>query len=104
MPAKKNIIKELRQEIKALNDKLAGEQQHLLYRERQFKRIAKTHENELAMINIWTNNLANTLKYKFAKDLSWLALTDDSESKMRHIKEGIAMLYNIAAPPEEDDD
>ena len=104
MPAKKNIIKDLRAEIKALNDKLAGEKQHLAYREKQFSRARNTHEYELARINVRTNNLAVRLKIAFIKELTWLALCDNSESKFVRIQDTIATLKSIAAPVEDFND
>ena len=101
MPAKKNIIKDLRLEIKTLNDKLAGEKQHLAYREKQFSRACRTHEYELARINVRTNNLAVGLKLAFTKELTWMELCDDSDSKFARIQDTIATLKSIAAPVEE---
>ena len=104
MPAKKNIIKELRAEIKALEDMLKGQRQHLTYRERQFNRMENTHLYEIQLLHTRTSNVAGILKYRFAKDLSWLALTDNPESKMRYVRDAIEMLYSIGAPIEEEVD
>ena len=104
MAAKKNIIKELRQEIKDLEYKLTAAQHHQTYRERQFKRIQNTHEHELALINQRTNNIATTLKYRFTKELTWMVLCDDPDNKLRYIKDAIERLRYIAAPVEDFDD
>ena len=98
MPARKNIIKDLRQEIKALEDKIKGQYQHINYREKQFARIRNDHERELAMINTQTNNLANILKYRFNKELTWMELCDDPDSKFQLIRRVIDDLMTTAEP------
>ena len=104
MTAKKNIIKDLRLEIKALEDKLLGQKQHLAYREKQFSRVQNTHEYEFAMINVRTNNLAARLKFAFVRELTWMKLCDDPDSKFICIKNAISSLHDIAAPPEDSND
>ena len=103
MPAKKNIIKDLRLEIKALEDKLLGQKKHLAYREKQFSRVRRRHEFELNIINTCTNNLAIRLKLAFTKELTWLELCDDSDSKFVRIQDTIISLKSIAAPDKQND-
>jgi len=98
MPAKKNIIKSLRQEIAVLEDRIAAQHQHLAYREKQFKRIQNGHEYEMRMINSQTNNIATRLRLNFSKELTWLELTDDGDSQFQIIKGAITDLENIAGP------
>lgn len=101
MTAKKNIIKDLRLEIKGLKDKLKGEQQRLAYRKIQFMRLRNAHKREIDLLHARTRNVATALKYRFAKDLSWLALTDDADSKMQIVKNAIETLQIIGAPEED---
>jgi len=103
MAAKKNIIKDLRQEIKDLEEKLKGQKQHMSYRERQFRRAEGDHESYIAMIDSQTNNIARTLTYKFSKELTWMQLCDDPESKFDYIQHAVEVLKRLAAPVERDD-
>jgi len=103
MSAKKNIIKDLRQEIRDLEDKLKGQRQHINYREKQFTRIQNGHERELAMINTQTNNLANILKHRFNKELTWMELCDDPNSKFQLIRRVIDDLITTAEPARKHD-
>jgi len=101
MASKRDIIKDLKQQIKDLEDKAKGQAQHINYREKQFLRVKRDHEAELSRINRYTNGVANTLKFKFNKELAWMALCDDPESKFQYIKRVVYDLEAIAAPPEE---
>ncbi len=99
MAAKKNIIKDLRQEIRDLQDQVAGQRQQLIYQAKQSIRIADSHDLVLTGINYHTNLMAQTLRNKFIKELTWLALCDDADSKFQYIKELAIMLDRIAMPP-----
>ena len=101
MTAKKNIIKQLRQEIKDLQTQMTNYRHGMASRERQFTRIQQAHDRELLVINSRTNNMANTLQYRFNKDLTWLSLCDDPESKLQLVKRVIVELKDVAAPAEE---
>ena len=96
MAAKKNIIKDLRQEIVDLEDKIRAQVQHINHREKMYARAKAEHAGDLAMINRQTNNVARTLKREFSKELTWLELCDDPESKMQIVKGVIETLQWIA--------
>ena len=95
-------IKELRKVINQLNDKIVGQKQHRQYREKQYARTKKEHAHELKRINRCTNAMANTLSYKFVKDLTWLELCDNPESKIHYVKSTIKNLQELAKSVEEE--
>jgi len=103
MTAKKNIIKELRQEIRDLNEELANYKQGMRTREKWFTRVLNTHKSELSLICSQTNNIAAGFKYRFHKELTWLALCDDPGSKFQLINSAITSLRSIARPDVNDD-
>lgn len=104
MTAKKNIIKDLRQEIRELEATVKSQNRAINAHNRQIDRILNSHIRELSSINTWTNNIANTLKFKFNKELTWMTLCDDPDSKFRYINEVIVYLHSVAKPLIRDDD
>lgn len=79
MTAKRDIIKELRQEVKDLQVRVDDQN-------RELNHIKSLHQRELEYINRVTNMLSDSLHKHFAKELAWQELCNDPESKMRLIK------------------
>lgn len=101
MTAKKNLIKELRQEIKDLETELANNRRGMRTREKWFTRVQSTQKSDLHWINIQTNNIASALQYRFLKEITWLALSDDPDSKVQIVKQAIKELRLVAAKEDE---
>ena len=95
MAAKKDVIKALRQEIAQLDIDLKNQVKLTLQRERQIGRMNKLYVSEISRINTHTNVIANKLKYKFAKQLSWHTLCQDPESATVHLVDVIEDLIDL---------
>jgi len=102
MTAKKNIIKELRQEIKDLEAQIANNKLGMRTREKWFSRVQATHKSEIHWINIQTNNIASALRCRFLKEMTWLELCDDPDSKMQIVKQAIKELKLVARNKDDD--
>lgn len=98
MAAKKDVIKKLRQEILDLNAVIKEQACEIGHRKKMFASEHNRHNMALAVINTQTNNIAAGLKHRFLKELTWLALCDDPDSKIQIVKRTIDDLHSIARP------
>jgi hypothetical protein len=95
MASKKNIIKDLKQEIIEL-------QQDIHERDRKIQTLVRSNKQTKAhsakkityMIN-FANALAFSMQKQFVKELTWLELCDDPSNKFQEIKKIIKSLRQM---------
>lgn len=95
MTAKKNIMREQRQEIQQLKQQINEQKRVIRAQKEQVECLKDQHNTKLTQIQWQAETIANSLREQFIKELTWLELCDDPNAKFATVKRAITNLRTI---------
>ena len=92
MAAKKNIMREQRQEIQQLKEQISEQKRLIRVQQDQVEWLKDQHEIKMHQLKSSTKYVEELLRNHFTKELTWLELCDDPNSKFDAVKQAVSRL------------